>query len=215
MTIFDLLLLLTVVAAAVALLRVAYLLAHGRWRAARGAIFGLGAILGVYAAALVAVSLFSPQRVMGLHQDRCFDDWCLAVERVARRRTIGTATARGQFYLVTVRASSRARRISQRALDAQIYLLDAQARRYDPAPAAQRALDVTGAGGQLLDTELPPGGSFTRTVVFDLPPDARRVGLVMVHGLFPGILVIGDPQSFLHKPTIIALWGEADSHAIS
>jgi len=127
------------------------------------------------------------------------------VERVARRRAIGAATARGQFYLVTVRASSRAQRISQRARDAQVYLLDARGRRYDPAPDAQRALDAAGAGGQPLDTELPPGGSFTRTVAFDLPADARRVGLVMVHGLFPGVLVIGGPQSFLHKPTIVIL----------
>jgi hypothetical protein len=205
MTIFDLLLLLTVSAAAVALPRGAYLLARGRWRAARRTVLGLGAVLGLYAATLVMVSLVSPQRVMGLHQDRCFDDWCLSVERVAHLRAIGAVAARGKFYLVTVQVSSRAKGIVQRALDAQVYLLDARGQRYDPAPAPQRALDAAGAGGQPLDTELPPGGSFTRTVAFDLPPHARRVSLVVAHGLFPAVLVIGDPQSLLHRPTIVPL----------
>lgn len=205
MTISDLALLLTALAAAVALLRIAYLLARGRWRAARRTAVGLGATLGLYAVALVAVSLASPQRVLGLHEDRCFDDWCLAVERVTHPHSIGALSARGRFYLVTVQVSSRARGIVQRARDAQVYLLDARGRRYDPAPAAQRALDASGAGGRPLDTELAPGGSFTRTVAFDLPPDARRGALVVAHGLFPDLLVIGDAQSFLHKPTIVPL----------
>jgi len=205
MTIADLLFLLTVVVTVVALARVCYLLARRRWTSAWATLLGLGASLGLYMTALVAVSLTSPQQALGLGQDRCFDDWCLSVQGVARRHAIGAVTARGQFYLVTVRAFSRATGISQRARDAQVYLLDARGQRYDPAPAAGRAQDAAGAGGQPLDTELGPGASLTRTVTFDLPPDASHVALVVVHGLFPSVLVIGDPQSFLHKPTIMPL----------
>jgi hypothetical protein len=29
--------------------------------------------------------------------------------------------------------------------------------------------------------------------------------LVITHGAFPGVIIIGDDQSFLHKPTIVQL----------
>ncbi len=211
MTVFDLLLLITVFITMVALLGGASYLARRRWRPLRRILLGLGILLGSYAAVLVTVSLVSPQQVLGPHQVRCFDDWCLSVQQVARRHAVGRwphiAMARGQFYLVTVEVSSQAQRVSQRAVDAQVYLADATGQRYDPAPDAQQALDATGSGGQPLDTELPPGGSFTRTVAFDMPLEGRPGGLVVIHGLFPGVLVIGDPQSFLHRPLLLALGG--------
>ena len=144
-----------------------------------------------------------------MHQNRCFDDWCLSVEQVVQQPIVGSAPmlvrAQGVFDLVTVRVSSRARRVSQRALDAQVYLLDARRQRYNPDPAGQQALDASGHGGQPLDSELAPGGSFTRTVVFDVPKGLSHLVLVVTHGLFPDVLVIGSDQSFLHKPTIIRL----------
>lgn len=169
----------------------------------------LGSFLVLYAIVLLSVSLLSPQQKLTMHQDRCFDDWCLSVERVVQQPTIGTSarivTARGEFSLVTVRVSSRAKAINQRALDVQVYLLDASNQHYDPSPIGQQALDATGKGGQSLSSELVPGGSFTHTVVFDLPKGSSHLALVVTHGLFPDLLVIGSEQSFLHKPTVIDL----------
>ncbi len=121
------------------------------------------------------------------------------------RRQWGVVTTHGMFYLVTVRVSSWARGISQRALDAQVYLLDASNQRFDPDASGQRALDATGQGGQPLDSKVAPGGSFTRTVVFNLPKGSSHLVLVVTHGLFPDVLIIGSEQSFLHKPTIFQL----------
>jgi len=209
MTVFDLLFLITIVIAVTALLRAAYALVRGRRRVAPRILLRLGVFLGVYAAALIAVSVTSAPHVLGLHQPQCFDEWCLTVERVAHRQTIGHAlrgvVARGRFYLVTVQVSNKSKRTSQRAIDAQVYLVATTGRRYDPAPGAQAALDVSGRGGQPLDTEMPPGGAFTRTVVFDLPRTVQPGGLGVIHGLFPTILIIAHPQSFLHKPAILAL----------
>ncbi|MDQ2903875.1 MAG: DUF4352 domain-containing protein [Chloroflexota bacterium] len=171
--------------------------------------WALGSFLVVYAVVLLSVSLLSPQRVLAMHQDRCFDDWCHSVERVVPQSTVGNApmvvTAHGTFYLVTVRVSSRARGITQRALDAQVYMLDASDQRYDPDASGQQALDATGQGGLRLDSKVAPGGSFTCTVVFDLPKGSSHLALVVTHGLFPDVLVIGSEQSFLHKPTIFQL----------
>lgn len=209
MTIFDGVLILAVLGYVLALFSVGYFLIRRQWRPAKRILLALASFLVVYAAVLVSVSLLSPQQVLTMHQDRCFDDWCLSVEQVMQQPAIGSSPqrvrARGVFELVTVRVSSRARSISQRALDAQVYLLDASGQRDDPDPDGQQALDTSGQGGQPLDSELAPGGSFTRTLVFDVQKGSSQLALVVTHGLFPDVLVIGSEQSFLHKPTIIRL----------
>lgn len=209
MTIFDVVMILAVLGCVLAFFFLCYSLLRRQWARAKRVLLALGGFLMLYTALLLSISLLSPQHVFAMHQDRCFDDWCLSAERVVQQPTIGATptvvTAHGAFYLVTVRVSSKARAISQRALDVQVYLLDARSQRYDPSPIGQQALDATGQGGQQLDSELAPSGSFTRTVVFDLPKSSSHLALVVTHGLFPDVLVIGSEQSFLHKPTIIQL----------
>jgi hypothetical protein len=51
-----------------------------------------------------------------------------------------------------------------------------------------------------------PGGAFESRLAFDVPQDATGVGFVKTsHGWFPRLLIIGEPGSFLHSPTIIPL----------
>ena len=59
----------------------------------------------------------------------CFDDWCLSVETVTQRPA-GSGTA----YTVSLRLFSQARRVSQRALGAWIYVIDQKGNRYAPKP---------------------------------------------------------------------------------
>ncbi len=206
MTLFDGVFLLAVLGCVVALGAVCYALARRRWKLARRTLLILGSFLVLYTIVLLSVALLSPQRVLAGNQTRCFDDWCLGVERVVQQPAIGAVEARhGSFYLVTVRILSQARGITQRALDVQVYLLDAGGRRTDPDPVGQRALDASGQGGQSLNSELAPGGSFARTIVFDPPVGSAHLALAVSHGFFPEVLVIGSEQSFLHKPTIIQL----------
>ncbi len=209
MTLSDLILILAALGCILALIVLIYSLLRRRWGQAKRILLFLGSFLVVYAVVLIIVSLLSPQRIFAMHQNRCFDDWCVSVEQVVQQPTVGTApkviTARGVFYLVTMRVSSQAKAVSQRALDAQVYLLDGGGQRHNPDPSGQQALDAGGQGGQALNSELAPGGSFTRTTVFDVPRGSSGLSLVITHGLFPDILVIGSDQSFLHKPTIIQL----------
>jgi hypothetical protein len=209
MTVFDLVLLLAVLGCVFALFALCSFLLRRQWRRAGQVALALFSFLTLYTVVLLSVSLLSPQHTLAMQQDRCFDDWCLSVERVRQQPSVGAApiivAARGEFYLVTVRVSSQAKAVSQRALDAQVYLLDASNQRYDPSPTGQQALDATGQGGQPLSSELTPGGSFTRTIIFDLPKGSAHLALVVTHGLFPDLFVIGSDQGFLHKPTIIEL----------
>ena len=209
MSIFDLILILAVLGSVVTLFVGGYFMLRHRWRQAGRVLLGLAIFLVVYAIVLVSVALVSPQQVLAMRQDRCFDDWCIAAEQVVQQSAIGSApqsvSAQGVFELVTLRVASRARGISQRAVDVQVYLLDAHGQRYDPSPAGQQVLDARGQGGEPLNSELAPGGSFIRTVVFDVPKGASGLALVVNHGLFPEVLIIASDQSFFHKPTIIPL----------
>jgi hypothetical protein len=176
-----------------------------RWALARRLVLGLLIYVSAYAVLLVSVALLSPQQVLAMHQLRCFDDWCASVEQVEQQPAIGEVRAQGVFYLVTIQVTSRAKRVSQRALDAAVYLLNDRGMRYDLSPQGQQALDAAGWAGQPLNSLVEAGGSFTYTTAFDLPPQTSQLGLVITHGAFPGLIIIGDAQSFLHKPTIVRL----------
>lgn len=207
MTIFDLVLILSVLIVLSGLLGALAALITRKWAVLRRLMVGLAIYIGVYALVLISVSLLSPQQVLSMHQVRCFDDWCIAAEQVQQQPAINTVQADGIFYLVTVQVTSEAKRVNQRALDAAVYILDDQGRRYDPSPQGQQALESSHQAGQPLNSLIEPGGSFTYTAVFDLPLDATNPGLVFFHGAFPGVIIITNDQSFLHKPTIVHLSG--------
>jgi hypothetical protein len=105
-------------------------------RRAKRVLLTLASFLVVSTTVLVSVALLSPQRVLAMHQDRCFDDWCLSVEQIVQQPTIGSAPLRvrahGVFDLVTGRVLVGEGAITQRALDAQVSLLDARGQHYDP-----------------------------------------------------------------------------------
>lgn len=192
MTLFDLLfiavffgIIVTLVLAGIAVLR--------RRRARAIAIVrGLGIFVVLYVGVVILVSLVSPRRVLHVGDDQCWDDWCLAVTNVHRQ-----PAEDAQTYEVTLRICSRAGRRAQRALDARVYLMDDRGRRYDPEP------DPTAVP---LDTLLQPHEAVSVTRVFRVPADARDPVLVATHGEgFPGLFIIGDDASLLHKRTVVEL----------
>jgi hypothetical protein len=152
----------------------------------------LGIFAGVYLGIVMLVSLVSPRRVLHVGDDQCWDDWCLAVTGVRRQ-----PAEDGLSYVATLRVSSRARRRAQRALDAQVYLMDDRGRCYSAVPdSAAVPLDIL----------LEPQEAVNVTRVFHLPMDARDPVLVASHGgWFPGLFIIGDPASLFHKRTVVRL----------
>jgi hypothetical protein len=206
MSLFDLLFLLCFAAAVITAGRVGYLAIRRRFRAA-GRVFGrLTVCIAVYVLVLIAFSLAEPQREVPIGTPRCFDDWCITVEQSARQAAIGTTRASGTFCVVTLRVSSRAKRITQREPDVYLYLTDESGRRIEISSSGQRALAQAGLAGESVSSFVAPGGSVESRVVFDVPVDARHLGFVKAsHGWFPVRLIIGEPQSWLHKPTIVPL----------
>ncbi len=189
MTGFDLLFLAAFLASLIALVAAAYASIRGRIPLAfsilRAWLFGAALYLGVS----VAVAYFRPQRILGVGEPWCFDDWCLTVENAKRA---------GPLCNVDLQISSRAKRVTQRAQGAWIYLRDENDRHYEPVSA-----DVP------LDIELTPGQSVVAKRTFQVPAGVRELGLVTGHGGPPcglmSLAIIGQAGCLFHKQTMVLL----------
>jgi hypothetical protein len=85
--------------------------------------------------------------------------------------------------------------------------VDGQGRKYDVSPPGQGAFEAEHGPAAPLTSTLALGQSLSTVQIFDLPDDARDVGLTVEHpvGPSPGLFIIGDDASLLHKPTIVRL----------
>ncbi len=193
MTIFEPLFLLLAVVTIASLLTALVWLTRGQTARAGRILRRLAAGAGLYFAAVVAVSIVAPRRVHRIGDAQCFDDWCITVAEVQRT----PVSSGGSVYGIALKLSSRARRVPMGERGTVVYLTDGQGRRYDPLP------DPSGVP---LDTILQPGESVIARRRFDVPADARNVGLVYTHeGGFPiGWLIVGEGGWF-RKPPIVRL----------
>ena len=182
--------------------RIALSVLRGHRDHLRGTARLLAGYVAGYAALLLAVALMMPRRTLPQGVRECFDDWCVAgIGAVTSGAAQVPGCDGGNVWIGTLEVSSDAKRVRQRAADAAATLEDLSGHRYPPCAAPPQ-----GAGGmhQLRD-ELGPGGAFRVTLAFSLRAGARPAGFVISHGAFPGALIIGDDQSLLHRPTLLAV----------
>jgi hypothetical protein len=206
MSIFDLLFLVSILGVVIVLLRVIYLAIRARWRAAGKAAAWLLTYIAAYMLVLVGFSMAEPQKQVAVGEPQCSDDWCITVEQVSRQDVIGATRASGTFCIATVRVSSRAMGRPQREMDVRVSLIDDRGRRFDVSPAGQRALEQQGLAGRPVTSFVEPAGSFESRLAFDVPRDVGQLNLVKSSwGWFPVRLIIDDPQSWLHRPTVVLL----------
>ena len=195
MTLYDLLLITLTFATVAALLTAATALILRRRPVAfrlLAAIFGVWAI---YLAAGAAVAVRTPQHIMSMGEDRCFDEMCFAV--MGYRRTPSSSSARRSLYIVEVRITNRSRGRAQREIGRKGVLIDRAGRRYEASRQEMHALDAEVAPGQILKTKL----------VFEIPEDVDYPGFALGSNLAlnPARIVIGDEDHFLHWPTVVPL----------
>ena len=193
MTIFDLLFIVLVLTALGTLITAAITAVRGHGSRAVSILRRLGISAAVYVVVVMVVGLLSPQRVLAVGDAWCFDDWCLSVEKVTR-----TPAPPQAVYTVSIRIFSRARRVSQSAKGAWIYVIDGSGNRYAPEPDLEAVP---------LDAMLEPGESISTSRVFRVPADAAGLGLITGHGgpVWLPNLIIGDAASIFHKPTFMRL----------
>jgi hypothetical protein len=191
MTISDLLFLASFFVSVVALIASAYAAIRGRVPRAFTILGAWLACVVVYLGTSVAVAYAAPQRIIAAGDPWCFDDWCLTVTRVLH------ADAN---YNVDLLISSEAKRVTQRANGAWIYLRDENDRHYEPFEDP----------GQIpLDVLLQPGQSVAAQRRFHVPAKVHELGLVTGHGGPPcgwmSLVIIGSGGCLFHKQTMIRL----------
>jgi hypothetical protein len=192
MTIFDLLFIVVFFVAVVMLVLAGVAALRGRRARAIAISRWLGIFAGLYLGIVILVSLASPRRELKVGDDQCWDDWCMTVTNVQR-----TPAENAIRYVVTIRISSRARRVAQRGRNTHAYLMDDRGRRYDPVPDPDAVP---------FDILLQPQEAVSTTRVFEIPADVQEPVLVATHGEgFPGWFIIGDSGSLFHKKTVVLL----------
>ena len=194
MALSDLLFLLSVLLILFMVAGIAISAIRGRWKTMGRFSSALGLFVAVYAAVLIGVAVAIPRRFYAPGERRCFDDWCAAALSVEPAEAACGADASGRSWVATIEVSSVARRIRQRAPDARAELEDENGSRYPPCAGST-------AGNSLSDM-LGPGESLRVSLPFRLPAGAIPAGVILHHGDFPGAVIIGADQSFLHHPAL-------------
>jgi hypothetical protein len=165
-----------------------------RQRVRQGVAWLMG-VWVVYLCVVIGVSLGQRQRVVAVGEPQCFGDMCF---RVIRVEEVPGFLIRDQRRLlrVSVQVTNRGRRAQSDGL-IRTYLVDGQGRRWERS---------AGVNGVQLTTRVAGGDSVVSEPVFKVASDAAGLGLVLTHGRWqPGVLVIGDSDSLLHRKTVVAL----------
>lgn len=150
----------------------------------------------IYMTILLVTSLTQPQKVVAIGQDQCFDDMCFAVTDV--QELPGYLIQDGSRLIrVSIRITNHGKQKTQSEKLIQAYLVDKQGRRWE---------ESTAVSGVRLTARVAAGDSVMSQPVFKVAANATGLGLILTHGeRQPGVLVVGDSDSLLHKRTVVWL----------
>lgn len=183
LTIFDVLFLVLFLLTLIALIVAAYQSLRGGTGKAVRSVVGAAIVWVIYLGGVIVVSLSTPRREVAIGELRCFDDWCLTVERLS------PASA-------TLRVSSRAARIRQGAPDTFVYLEDSGGKKIAPRSCS----------GPGFENKISSEESYEKICEFDVSAGVQIAGLVVRHGSTgPGVLIIGDDSALFHQPAIVRM----------
>jgi hypothetical protein len=165
-----------------------------RERVRRGVAWLVG-VWVIYLFVLAGVSLGQRQRVVAMREEQCFDEMCFTVTGVEELPGFLIRDGR-RLIRVSVQVRNKGRKPQSEGL-LWVYLVDGQGRRW---------AESAGVGGVGLTVRVAGGDSVVSEPVFKIAADATGLGLVFTHGWRqPGVLVIGDSDSWLHRKTVVKL----------
>jgi len=168
-------------------------LQHQRQKALRH-LGWLLTVWAIYLATVIGVSVTQRQRFVTVGTPQCFDEMCFTVAGFDEPK--GYLLKDSRLVRVKVSITNRGHKPESESL-LRAYLVDRQGRRWD---------EVHGLSGVRLTARVAAGETVTSEPVFKVDEDTTPEGLVLTHGSRqPGVLVIGDSDSLLHRPTVARL----------
>jgi hypothetical protein len=206
MSIFDLLLIFLVLASVVGIVGALVELLFRRRALAARSLLAIAVAWAIYLGVGTAIAVMTPQHIVSIGEDRCFDELCFAV--MGYKRTPSTNPGKS-FYIVDVRISSRSRGRAQREIGRTGVLIDRAGHVYEVSMLGMHNLTLAnGTSYPGLDAEVLPGQKLETKLVFELPEDVDYPGFGLGSELAinPARIVIGDEDHFLHWPTVVPLY---------
>lgn len=171
----------------------------------RSILVGASIWLSLYITGMLMVSFLTPQTVLSLRQEKCFDDMCFSVTNVDITTNLNPkayqATFHSVFYIVTVQLHNAAIRTPAKPDNPLFMLVDQQGHTYAPSLLTQQIIGQAPVWNQ----QLQPGEIVPREIVFEVPHLLQQPGLLIAEGGWPTKLIIGDENSFFHKKTEVRL----------
>lgn len=200
---FEALFLLAAALTAAALVAVGILLCRRRFATAKRLLIAFAFAWGIYLSIVFLVAASARQQILPRNHELCFDDICTSVAHVETSKQIGTLTADGVFFVVTVRVENRARGRAQRELGLRA-LLWSDGKQYETSSRAQTAWAKGHPETVPLTAQIEPGQSILSDQVFEVPASSTDTGIFLSHGFTPAYFVIGECPLF-HSPTVLQL----------
>lgn len=188
------------------------------WRRAwvRWPLLAIAALLASYGLLLAAFSFTSYDRTAKRGDEKffCALDCHIAysVQNVERMKTMGDATAQGEFVVVTVGTHFDERTIAPwrgngplAPAPPELVLIDGSGRQYAVSADGQKVWEAAHPQLHSLSDSLRPGESYETTWVFDVPEGAQSLRMLAEWRGFPQNVLIGDESSPGHGKTYFTL----------
>ncbi len=181
-------------------------------------MFALG-WAALYLVVLTGASLASQEKVLDLKERKAFCGFYLdchlgvSVEEVQRVSHVGQdaeqVQADGVFYLITVRVNNDGVQARLPLRNPKATLIDAYGVTYTRSLAAEQALAEAEGMPMAFARSVSAGHSYTKTIIFDVPPGVRAPKLLVTQGVvvdrFIELFLIGDEDSLFHRKTVFAV----------
>lgn len=131
-------------------------------------------LIGMSLLAMLAV-LNRRDQIVGLNQEIQYDDFAFSVLGVRKSDALGDeasrTTARGVYYVVTIKIANHAKRVDYKFKKESAVLIDVEEKEFHLSIDGQQALEST--LGKQCSSPIRAGASCVSEVVFDLPADAE------------------------------------------
>lgn len=209
-----LLMLLTIGGVIAAILMLAISLLGGKTWLTKFALGGIAVWLVFYAVILLGFSLTSKETVLAVGEAKEYCGFYLdchlhtELTGVRTAKTIGTATAKGTFYIASVKVFSDAKNpsINLALLEPKARVIQADGSKVERDTAAEALLPTANVR---LDQAIDNRQTIEKEIVFDVPTTAGNLKLLITEGY--GIdktierVLIGDEDSLFHAQTFFDL----------
>ena len=124
----------------------------------------------------------SGTRPVDFGENICFDDWCATVTSFERLSKIGNQKPAGQFLVLSVRMTNKARGISQKPSGPRILIIDDNGNNWAVSAVAQKWFEDLNGIQIPIDKRLELHQSLQTKIVFDIPTGATGLRAIIEEG---------------------------------